>query len=125
MPKELLQSTLMGHQGIGASALNTRTDSSTGKTADRPLRRPSRAAQDAGQKLSRAAIEALARQNITGAAGAAAYLKAGHLAPPGGAVSVNDFVGVLFQMLMMPGIRANKNCTDAIQAVAFALAECD
>ena len=40
-------------------------------------------------------------------------------------MSVDDFVGVLFQMLMMPGIRANKNCTDAVWAVAFALAECD
>ena len=125
MPKELLQSTLMGHQGVGASAPKTRTDSSTSKTVDTPLRKPSHAAPDAGQKLSRAAIEALAGQNITGTAGAAACLEAGRLAPPGGAVSVDDFVGVLFQMSMMPEIRANKNCTDAIQAVAFALAECD
>ena len=40
-------------------------------------------------------------------------------------MSINDFVGVLFQMSMMLGIRANKNCTDAIRAVAFTLAECD
>ena len=83
MPKELLQSMLTGHQGIGTSAPKTHTDPSTSKTVDTPLRRPSRAAPDAGQNLSRAAIEALARQNITGTAGAAAYLEAGRLAPPG------------------------------------------
>ena len=116
---------LTGHQGIGTSAPKTHTDPSTSKTVDTPLRRPSRAAPDAGQNLSRAAIEALAGQNITGAARAAAYLKAGCLAPPGGAMSVDDFIGVLFQISTMLGIRANKNCTDAVRAVAFVLAECD
>ena len=125
MPKEPLQSKLPGHSGIGAGTSQNHTDPDTSKTAATPIRRPTRSTTDTVQKWSRANIEALAGQNITNAAKAATCLEAGSLVPSGGASSINNFVGALLQISMMPGIRANKNCMDAVWAVAFTLAECD
>ena len=117
MPKDLIQSKLTGISGAGVKAPPAaRVD---------PSPRTLRSGAEGGQRWLRASIEGLAGQSVTNAAEGVSHLDLNRLTVPGGATSMDDLAGTLFQISMLPGIRSNKSGVDAIRAVAFILAQAE
>src|SRR6266481_8859196 len=83
--------------GTGAGASQNSTDSDKGKTVNTHVGRQTRSTPDGGQKCSRLSIEDLPGQSITDATSGTHHLEVSRLAPPSGATTIDDLVGVLFQ----------------------------
>jgi len=129
MPRDLQQPMLpelAGHEAAYPSSLSKPMETEKGKVKDTPIpKRNMRIMPDTGQRWNWSNIESLAGQSITNMEEGASYLELNYLSPAGGASTVKDIVGVLFQISMLPSLKVNKLGTDAIHAMAFILAEAD
>src|SRR6266481_4100195 len=73
-----------------------------------------RSTPDGPQRQSHSAIEELSRQDVTSARNGMSYLEANRLLAPGGAPTTDALASTLFQVTMLPGIRADRASVDMI-----------